>query len=766
MASIITGLGWRLITLAAALSIPAMAVTPVVLTVPFDPNNPATPHDTYAGATVFLGATVPNIYGSGDTYQVQWSFGDGSPLTVPVNINTSSLNCPGTPPSTACVFNISQSHVYSGPVGTIWTATVTVTDLNSSPVTTGSNSYLVEMQPTTLVHTVNLAIDNGLWFLHTTMWRTNAPGNSQPVNWGGWDDSGGPGSSGCIGSGQDCTSYGGVDATNVEAFEVKGHLENGPATDPYTDDVSRGLARTEYFLIPHAVNDSTGGSFGTTGYSGTAVTKNVTYNPANFAVRCSDGTQPSTYGPPAVCATGTPINYNPTATSCTTPPCQVVYDQNHNGQLVYEGNDSGDPGYQVGMFVTALVASGNPSGVAKAGPAGIVGQTYLTLVTDMVDGIGYCQYYGDNEYRAGYDNGGAWQYYCAANPSYTYYYDDNSPSQWNATALIAANRGFGVSIQQIIKDTNQVWTTWSQEPEGQVPISCDSGYCSLTNLNSGLQTSIGSNKIANNDSLTGAFGYNAWGYEPWGPFADTPSGMVQLALDNVGRSASGAVDQRWNWSESFMHDNFCNGQLYSPDSSYYPQNAEYSPRYYMYGMFSLTKAMLLHDPGGVLTPITFLSDEPSGAGGIDWYGAQASAGAPCDGIAQSLVSRQQNDGSWYYYSYTGAQFPFDTAWALIMLNKSVFVACINNLNGRGTPGSGSISPTVNLTWSSQANATSYAVLRSTTSGGPYTQIGTTNYTAYSDRSGLTNGRTYYYVVQPVTGGNEICQSNQATIVIP
>ncbi len=760
---------WRsclLLGLAGLACLPALAVQPTVLTVPFDPTNPTTPHDTYSGATVVLGATVPNIYGSSDSYSYQWSYGDGSALGPVTSINATELNCA----SGGCPYNIGATHTYAGAVGTIWTATVTVTDSTSGA--TGSNSYLVEMQPTTLTHTVNVAIDSGLWYLHTTMWRSNTPGNGETYNTGGWDDS--SGSPGCQGTGEDCTSYGGIDATNVEAYEVKGHLENGPSTDPYTDDVARGLARAEYFLLPFAINDSTGASFGNTETGAqSGITKSITYNPANFAVRCSDGTQPTSYGPPAVCdGSATAINYNPSATSCTSPPCQIVYDGNSNGQVVYEGNDSGDPGYQLGMFVTAFVATNNPAGTAVGGAAGVQGETYQNLVQDMIDAIGYCEYYGDAENSSGYHNGGAWEYYCSANPNYTYNYDDNSPSQWNATAMISANRGFSIPILPIVSDTNQVWTVWSQLP---MTTSCNAGSCetgSTTQLGSpyytgGTFTAYDSSfgVIANGGSLVGAYGYDEWGYEPWGPFADTPSGMVQLAMDKVGRTASGSSDQRWNQSESFIHDNFCNGELFSPETSYYTYNAEYSPRYYMYGMFSLTKSMLLHDPAGVLTPITYLSDEPSGNNGIDWYGAQASAGAACDGVAQTLVSRQQTDGSWFYYSYEDPQWRFDTAWAVIMLNKTVFVACINNLYGRGTPGK---PPRVDLTWSSQTNAVSYNVLRGTVSGGPYTQVGNTTYTTFIDTTaGLANGGTYYYVVQPVnSAGSEICQSNEAAVTIP
>jgi fibronectin type 3 domain-containing protein len=52
---------------------------------------------------------------------------------------------------------------------------------------------------------------------------------------------------------------------------------------------------------------------------------------------------------------------------------------------------------------------------------------------------------------------------------------------------------------------------------------------------------------------------------------------------------------------------------------------------------------------------------------------------------------------------------------------------------------------VNLTWSASTGATAYYVKRSTTTGGPYTQIATPTTTTYAD-STVTNGTKYYYVV--------------------
>jgi len=66
-----------------------------------------------------------------------------------------------------------------------------------------------------------------------------------------------------------------------------------------------------------------------------------------------------------------------------------------------------------------------------------------------------------------------------------------------------------------------------------------------------------------------------------------------------------------------------------------------------------------------------------------------------------------------------------------------------------------------LTWSSSTGALSYAVKRSNTSGGPYTQIATPGSTSYTDTP-LTNGQTYYYVVSALNGGTESANSSQVS----
>jgi len=67
---------------------------------------------------------------------------------------------------------------------------------------------------------------------------------------------------------------------------------------------------------------------------------------------------------------------------------------------------------------------------------------------------------------------------------------------------------------------------------------------------------------------------------------------------------------------------------------------------------------------------------------------------------------------------------------------------------------------VSLSWTASSGATSYHVKRSTTSGGPYSQIAAPTAASYTD-SGLSNGTAYYYVVSALNSHGESGNSSEA-----
>lgn len=112
----------------------------------------------------------------------------------------------------------------------------------------------------------------------------------------------------------------------------------------------------------------------------------------------------------------------------------------------------------------------------------------------------------------------------------------------------------------------------------------------------------------------------------------------------------------------------------------------------------------------------------------------------------------------------------------VALSLACILAACGGGGGSGSGGTGaaavvSAAPThlaamgadsaVTLSWDASANATAYAVKRSTTAGGPYTQLGTVAGVSYVD-AGRVNGTTYYYVVSAISAGGESSNSGEVT----
>jgi lysyl endopeptidase len=75
----------------------------------------------------------------------------------------------------------------------------------------------------------------------------------------------------------------------------------------------------------------------------------------------------------------------------------------------------------------------------------------------------------------------------------------------------------------------------------------------------------------------------------------------------------------------------------------------------------------------------------------------------------------------------------------------------------GVTASGASQTQANVSWNAVSGATSYTVLRSTTSGGPYSSVGTSTTTSFAN-TGLSCNTTYYYVV---TASNGSCSSGNS-----
>jgi hypothetical protein len=123
-------------------------------------------------------------------------------------------------------------------------------------------------------------------------------------------------------------------------------------------------------------------------------------------------------------------------------------------------------------------------------------------------------------------------------------------------------------------------------------------------------------------------------------------------------------------------------------------------------------------------------------------------------------------------SYTDTTVTNGTTYYYVVQAVNTSGASGNSTQASATPTGPPAAPTnltatagnsqVSLSWTASAGATSYTVLRATTSGGPYSSVATgVTATSYTDTT-VTNGTTYYYVVQAVNTSGASSNSNQAS----
>jgi hypothetical protein len=160
------------------------------------------PHDTWSGKEITLKAVA---WSKRTPLTYEWDFGDGS---APVSGTASDP------------YKIQAKHSYSGVEGQPFVATITVTDAEGG---TTSDQYLVRIRARSLDVETNVAIDDGLWYLHGVQSRSESGG----ILFGSW-------------------TYAGyvvhATASATQALLINGHSQLGDVReDPYVETVSRGL---------------------------------------------------------------------------------------------------------------------------------------------------------------------------------------------------------------------------------------------------------------------------------------------------------------------------------------------------------------------------------------------------------------------------------------------------------------------------------------------------------------------------------------------
>ncbi len=94
----------------------------------------------------------------------------------------------------------------------------------------------------------------------------------------------------------------------------------------------------------------------------------------------------------------------------------------------------------------------------------------------------------------------------------------------------------------------------------------------------------------------------------------------------------------------------------------------------------------------------------------------------------------------------------------VTLTGSYASACTPPAAPTGLIATAISSSQINLSWTASSGATSYTISRATVSGGPYSSVGTSATTSFSN-TGLAASTTYYYVV---TASNGSCGSGNST----
>jgi PKD repeat protein len=175
---------------------------PLVICVPWHISGGVeVPHDTWAANEALLKCTVKGGVG---TLKYTWNYGDGTAPSAEATVSNK--------------FAIQGKHTYTGAAGTPYVATCTVRD---SLGRSHSDTYPITVRDKTLDTEINVAIDDGLWYVHQQQERDGGTYD------GTWVFS---------------TYYASPTAAAVHALQINGHLEVGdPRENPYVETVQRGL---------------------------------------------------------------------------------------------------------------------------------------------------------------------------------------------------------------------------------------------------------------------------------------------------------------------------------------------------------------------------------------------------------------------------------------------------------------------------------------------------------------------------------------------
>jgi hypothetical protein len=160
----------------------------------------------------------------------------------------------------------------------------------------------------------------------------------------------------------------------------------------------------------------------------------------------------------------------------------------------------------------------------------------------------------------------------------------------------------------------------------------------------------------------------------------------------------------------------------------------------------------------------------SGSTGVyDVYRNETGCNAGFTKFANDLSATSTTDnavanGLTYYYQVVAQPSGNEACASAPSTCQSVTpapVACTPPAAPTGLSATAASQTQVNLSWTASSGATSYTVSRATVSGGPYTSIGTSATTSFSDTTASCN-TAYFYVVSASNGTCSSGNSSQAT----
>jgi hypothetical protein len=194
-----------------------------VICVPRRPMQPSYPHDAISGVEVLLAGVARSDVSTPTDFQ--WTFGDGT---------TSERVLVDNP------LAIETRHVYTGEIGRVFKATLTVRDEAGG---VAGDDYYVRIRPDNLRTRSNIAADFALWSLHKRMKRYEHEG--VPVGY--WDNAG-------------SNHRVGITAACLQALQNLGHFPfDDPEESPYVEDVRQGINQLLLDMQAEAIEQQSAG---------------------------------------------------------------------------------------------------------------------------------------------------------------------------------------------------------------------------------------------------------------------------------------------------------------------------------------------------------------------------------------------------------------------------------------------------------------------------------------------------------------------------